>query len=126
MVFLILCGCKKMEEQDCIYNYSEGDIKAISGPDSLRVDEQQSLVFEVTAPELCVSDIDINLTYFADTTYTAEARVKYSSGLNTNCPCEVKDKHYARVYFSSPVRGNITISAPQTIGPVVDYTVKVY
>lgn len=120
-------GCGKNNQQDCSYQYTAGVINDISGPDSILVNEQYELTLDVTAPGLCVADVKVTITRITDSIYYLDATVKHNStGGNGNCACEVKDHHFVRLYFSSPVTGIISLSATPGIGPSAGHTVKVH
>ena len=121
---ILLACCSKNDQQDCHYQYTAGIISGISGPDSLRINEQNELTLDVAAPGLCVADIKVIVTRISDSVYYLDANVKYSA--DKACDCEIKDHHFVRLYFSSPVAGPISLSGAPGIRPSAGHMIKVY
>lgn len=127
-LFVLVLSCSKDEGKrlSCSYLHSAGAISGIAGPDSVRVNEQQALTVDVSAPSLCVADIRVIVTPYNDTLYYLDADVKYIADSSKICNCEVSDHHYVRVYFTVPAAGTIALSAPQGIGQSPSHIIKVY
>ena len=121
---ILLPGCSKSPQHDCYYQNTAGVVSAISGPDSIRINEQNELTLDVVVPGLCVADIKVDVVRVSDSVYYLDANVKYST--DKDCNCQVKDHHFVRLYFSSPVAGTMSLSATPGIGPSAGHMIKVY